>query len=52
MGKEIYPIRVAIPLTQEQKDKLKKIAEREALSMNQLVRFGIELIIKKYDKKS
>lgn len=51
MGKEIYPTKLVVPLTAMQKQKLKKIAEKEAVSMNQVIRSGIDLIIKKHEKK-
>lgn len=51
-SKKLYEKKLVIPMSKKMWEKLKKIAHDHNMSMNQLVRNGIELIIKKYENKS
>ena len=41
-----------IPVTPEMKKRLHDIYKKTGISVNQLVRFGIEKILKEYEKKT
>jgi len=51
-NKTLYEEKLVVPMTTDAKACLKKIAKERSTSMNQLIREGIILIIKKYQKKN